>query len=120
MDKNGLLILSIAPTAARVRKDIDFSPTLLLVLVTLILILLLGLAVYLVVWRLIQIHGIFRQLTIGQILDEADTYCRYPAEPDLYQQTLTEQQWLWGQLLSQSQEDAILPDFSDHSDDLWG
>jgi hypothetical protein len=53
-------------------------------------------------------------------IGEPDTLWKKSEEPNLYQQILLEQQWLFSQLISQSQEEAEIHDLSEPSTDWWG
>ncbi len=92
---------------------------LILLLVTLIFVVLFGLAVYLIVRRLIRIGRAYRELVSNGWIDEPDAHWRKAEETDLYMQILTEQQWLFNQFLSQGHEDADTHDLLDVSHDWW-
>ena len=95
--------------AARVAQginDLNHSQVLILLLVTLIFVVLFGLAVYLIVRRLIRIGRAYRELVSSRWIDEPDAHWRKAEEPDLNLAMFTEQQWLFNQFLSQGHEDA--------------
>jgi hypothetical protein len=55
-----------------------------------------------------------------QWFEEPAAHWKKSDEPDLYQQILYEQQWLFSQLPSQSQEEAGIHDLSEPPSDVWG
>lgn len=109
-----------AQIAAQGISDVGRDQTLILVLLTLLLVVILGLAVYLVVRRLVRIQRTFRQLSSGRWVSGPNAHWKKSEEPDLYQQMLIEQQWLLTQMLSQGHEDAAdTHDLLDLPHDWW-
>jgi hypothetical protein len=100
-------------------NDLDHSQVLILLLVALIFVLLFGLAVFLIVWRLIRIGRAYRELVTSRWSDEPNTHWRKAEEPDLCLHMFTEQQWLLNQLLSQGYDDTDAHDFVDLPHDWW-
>jgi len=94
-------------------NDLDHSQVLILLLVTLIFVVLFGMAVYLVIRRLIRIGREYRELVTSRWIDEPNTHWRKCEETNLYLQTLTEQQWLFNQFISQGHDDANTHDLLD-------
>lgn len=92
---------------------------LILLLVTLILIASFVLAAILVIQRLIRIHQAYRKIVSGQLRAGSDRSMRYSREPDLNQQILDEQQWLFTQMISQDHEVADTQDLVDLTHDGW-
>ena len=108
--------------AARVAQginDLDHSEVLILLLVTLTFVVLFGLAVLLIVRRLIRIGRAYRELVSNRWIDEPDAHWRKGEETDLYMQMHTEQQWLFYQFLSQGQDDTDTHDLLDLPHDWW-
>jgi HAMP domain-containing protein len=109
-----------AQVAAQGISDVGRGQTLILLLLTVVVVVLLGLALYLVIRRLIRIQSTFHQPTTGRWISEPNAHWRKTEEPDLYQQMLIEQQLLLTQLLSQGHEDdAEAHDLLDLPHDWW-
>ncbi len=85
--------------------ELNHSQVLILLLLTIIFILIFGLAVFLIVWRLIRIGRAYRKLVSTGWIDEPITHGRKGEKTDLYMHTFTEQQWQFNQFLSQGHED---------------
>jgi hypothetical protein len=100
-------------------QNLDHSQVLVLLLVTLIFVVLFGMAMYLVVRRLIRIGRAYRELVTSGWIDEPDTHWREAEEPDLNMQIFTEQQWMLNQLLSLDHEDGDAHDFVDLPHEWW-
>ena len=99
--------------------DINHSQMLILLLITFISVVIVGLTFFLIVRRLIRIGRAFRKLVSNGWIDETFAHWRKGEEPDLYMQTLTEQQWLFNQFLSQGHDDFETHDLLDVSHDWW-
>jgi hypothetical protein len=115
-----------AQVAAQGISDMGRGQTFILLLITLIVVVLVGLAVYLIVRRLIRVQHSYRQLTTGSTgrwVSGPNAHWRKSGESDLYQQMLLEQHWLLTQLLSQGHEDADADvdahELLDMSHDWW-
>ncbi len=98
---------------------LNHSQVLILMLVTIIFFVIFGLAVFLIVWRLIRIGRAYRRLMSNGWMDEPITHGRKGEETDLSMQTLIEQQWQFNQFLSQGHEDFETHDLLDGSHDWW-
>jgi hypothetical protein len=61
-----------------------------------------------------------RRTGSAQWIEEPIAYWKKSDEPDLYQQILPEQQWLFSQLPSQNQEEANIHDLSEPPTDWLG
>ena len=94
-------------------NNLDHSQVLILLLVGLIFVLLFGLAVFLIVWRLIRIGHAYRELVNSNWNDEPHNRWRKVGESDLSLGMFTEQQWLLDQLFWQNHEDGGAHDFVD-------
>ncbi len=97
--------------------DINDSQLLILLLVTMIFVVIFGLAVFLIVWRLIRIGRAYRKLVTNGLMDEPDTHWKKGEGTELNMNTFTEQQWLFNQFLSQGHEDFETHDLLDGSND---
>ena len=108
-----------AVQATQNTKDLDHNQILILLLVTLLFVLLFGMALYLIVRRLIRIGRAYRRLFSNVHIDYPDVHSRKAEKADLDLAMFTEQQWLLSQLLSQGYEDRDDHDFVDLPHDLW-
>lgn len=108
-----------AQIAAQGISDVGRGQTLILILLTLIVLLLLGLAVFLVLRRLIRVQGAIQKTSSGRWISGPNAHWKKSEEPELYQQMLLEQQLLLTQLLSQGHDDSEQHDLSDLPTDWW-
>lgn len=106
-------------TVAQRIIDINISQVLILLLVMLILIVIFGLAVFLIVWRLIRIGRAYRKLVSSGWIDEPGAHWRKGEKTGLYMHTFTEQQWLFNHFLSQGHDDFETHELLDVSHDWW-
>ena len=119
MKKSSFFSLFLPALVAQEIIDLNHSQVLILLLVTLILIVIFGLAVFLIVRRLIRIWGAYRELVSNGWIDEPEAHWRKGEETNLNLQTLTEQQWLFNQFLSQGYDDTDIHDLLDLPHDWW-
>ena len=143
MKKIGLLILLVLLLAAcRPNKNITAYPaqhavqttqiatqglsvvghwqSLILMLLMLFLVVPLVLAACLLIRCLTLWKRHIRRIGSGRWIEEPAAYWKKSDEPDLYQQILLEQQWLFSQLPSQNQEEVGIHDLSEPPMDGWG
>jgi len=93
--------------------DINHSQVLILLLVTIIFIVIFGLAVLLIVWRLIRIGRAYFAFISCRWTEDPDIHSRKVQETDLNLAMFTEQQWPLSELFSQGHEDGDGHDFVD-------
>jgi len=105
--------------AAHGISDVGRAQILILLLMTLVFIALFVLVVYLILRRLIRIGRAYRELVSNRWIDEPEAHWRKGEETNLFMQTLTEQQWLFNQFLSQGHDDADTHDWLDLPHDWW-
>ena len=94
-----------AQTASQGLSDVARGLTLILVLLALTFIILLGIVLYLVTYRQVKMLAI-RQTKHGRWVSGPNAHWRKIEEGDLYQQMLSEQQWLLTQLLDQGSDEV--------------
>lgn len=108
-----------AQTTSQGLSDMARGQIFILVLLTLIFVALLGIVFYLIMYRQIKIPS-FCQAKHGRWISGPNARSGKIEEPDLYQQMLSEQQWLLTQLLSQGSDETEIHDLPDLPGGWWG
>jgi hypothetical protein len=106
--------------ATRGLGEIGHWQSLILILLVLFLVVPFLLAVFILIQCLTLWKHPIRRTGSIQRFEEPIAHYKKSDEPDLYQQILLEQQWLFSQLPSQNRDEAGIHDLSEPPTDWWG